>query len=242
MNSVPALAWCAFLCSALGYGMGCINPSYLIARARGFDIRQKGSGNAGASNAVITMGAGVGVASALFDIFKAFAAVQLAGAFFPTLTCAREIAGTACILGHIFPFYMHFRGGKGLASVAGVILATDWRVFLVILTLAVVAVLVIDYLFVVPVGVALLFPWVHAIMTGEYIGALVLCAASVAIIWRHRVNFRRVRTGTELRFSYLWRKEKELERIRSNVHYDGSAHLPEELEVPEEEHKSSLGS
>ena len=82
MNSVPALAWCVFLCSALGYGTGCINPSYLIARARGFDIRQKGSGNAGASNAVITMGAGVGVASALFDIFKAFAAVQLAGAFF----------------------------------------------------------------------------------------------------------------------------------------------------------------
>ena len=108
------------LCALLGYLLGCINPAYLIARARGFDIRSRGSGNAGASNAVITMGKAAGVFSAIIDIFKAWLAVCLATRYFTALSVggmpvAGEIAGVACILGHMFPFFMAFRGGKGFA-------------------------------------------------------------------------------------------------------------------------------
>ncbi len=98
------------LCALLGYLLGCINPAYLIARARGFDIRSRGSGNAGASNAVITMGKAAGVFSAIIDIFKAWLAVCLATRYFTALSVggipvAGEIAGVACMLGHMFPFY-----------------------------------------------------------------------------------------------------------------------------------------
>ena len=76
------------LCALLGYLLGCINPAYLIARARGFDIRSRGSGNAGASNAVITMGKAAGVFSAIIDIFKAWLAVCLATRYFTALSAA----------------------------------------------------------------------------------------------------------------------------------------------------------
>ena len=113
------------LCALLGYLLGCINPAYLIARARGFDIRSRGSGNAGASNAVITMGKAAGVFSAIIDIFKAWLAVCLATRYFTALSVggipvAGEIAGVACMLGHVFPIYFQFKGGKGAATSVGI--------------------------------------------------------------------------------------------------------------------------
>ena len=107
------------LCALLGYLLGCINPAYLIARARGFDIRSRGSGNAGASNAVITMGKAAGVFSAIIDIFKAWLAVCLATRYFTALSVggipvAGEIAGVACILGHMFPFSWLSAAAKAL--------------------------------------------------------------------------------------------------------------------------------
>ena len=148
----------SFLCILIGYGVGMINPSYLIARARGFDIRKSGSGNAGASNAVITMGKGVGIFSALFDIFKAFFVTVCAGALFPETICARELAGCACILGHIFPAVMGFRGGKGLACLGGLILALDWRLFLILLAGEMLLAFAVDYICVVPMTAAVIFP------------------------------------------------------------------------------------
>ena len=74
-----------FLCILLGYAVGCINPAYLIGKLRGFDIRRSGSGNAGASNALITMGKAAGVFSMLFDIAKAVFVTQLCAALFPLL-------------------------------------------------------------------------------------------------------------------------------------------------------------
>ncbi|MBQ4111933.1 MAG: glycerol-3-phosphate acyltransferase, partial [Clostridia bacterium] len=102
------------LCLLIGYVTGTINPSYIIARLRGFDIREKGSGNAGASNALILFGKVLGIGCALFDIAKAAFAIWLCGRLFPGLAYSLAITGVACILGHVFPFYMKFKGGKGL--------------------------------------------------------------------------------------------------------------------------------
>lgn len=213
---------CVVLCALLGYLLGCINPAYLCARARGFDIREQGSGNAGASNAVITMGKAVGVFSALFDIFKAWLAAWLSVRFFPELSVngtsvAGELAGVCCMLGHMFPVFMSFRGGKGLACMGGMILYLDWRLALVLLAGAILLVLLTDYICVVPLSVSVLFPIVYGLMTKCVAGALILCLAIPAVWYRHAVNIRRIFAGTEAHFSLLWNRENEIQRVGQNA-------------------------
>ena len=116
-------------CILIGYFIGVISPSYIMSKLRGFDIRDKGSHNAGASNVAMVLGKSMGAICAVIDIAKAFFAVWLAQTLMPHFALAFPVAGVACILGHIFPFYMNFKGGKGLACLGGIILAFDWRVF-----------------------------------------------------------------------------------------------------------------
>ena len=204
----------ALWCALLGYFVGCINPAYMISKIKGFDIRKRGSGNAGASNAVITMGKRVGILIALFDIVKAFAVVRVSMLLFPTFVLAMPITGAACILGHIFPVFMGFRGGKGLACLGGVILAFHEVTFLIMLLSELVLVLIVDYICVVPITASIIFPIVYAKMTGEYIGALVLGGISVIMILKHIENLKRIRNGMEMHFSYLWKKNREIERLQ----------------------------
>ena len=98
----------------LGYLLGCSSMAYYIGKIQKTDIRTAGSGNLGASNTTVLFGWGAGVAVALHDIGKAILAVLAAKWLFPGLEYAGAAAGVACVLGHIFPFYLGFRGGKGL--------------------------------------------------------------------------------------------------------------------------------
>ena len=205
-----------FLCILISYLIGTINPSYILARIRGFDIRTDGSRNAGASNAYLTMGASVGMFCAIFDVFKAYAVVRLADSIFPSLPYAGLIAGVCCILGHIFPIWIGFRGGKGFACLSGVVLAQDPMVFLFLLLAEVVLVAITDYICVVPMTVSVAFPVIQIIQTGTVIGALIFLPATVAIIYRHLENLKRIRLGVEAHFSYLWRKNEEKERLQKN--------------------------
>lgn len=204
-------------CALIGYLIGGINPAYLIARIAGFDIRERGSGNAGASNATITMGKKVGVVCAIFDIFKACAAIYLAELLFPAFVYVREVTGVACILGHIFPVYMRFRGGKGLASLGGVVLMFDYRVFLILLAVEAVILLVTDYICMVPMTACVLFPVIYGIMSHRLIGTMILLSAAIPMEIRHIENIRRIRNGTELHFSYLWKGKKEIDRVSERI-------------------------
>lgn len=202
------------ICFFMGYLVGTINPSYIISRIKGFDIRAKGSHNAGASNAVILLGKSIGILCALFDILKTVAVIALTTYLCPDYLYAFVLTGSACILGHIFPFYMDFRGGKGLACLGGMILSYNRRVFLVFLAAELVIVLVSNYICFVPVTASCAFSVVYAFMTRDWIGTLILTAVFVIIVFRHTENFRRIRAGTEMRISYLWNKEAELARLR----------------------------
>lgn len=204
------------LCILIGYLIGSINPSYIISKLRGGDIREKGSGNAGASNALIVYGKLIGVFCALFDIAKAFFAVWLMQSMFPELPLAFAITAVASILGHIFPFYMKFRGGKGLASLGGVVLAYNWLVFLIMLVGAIIMGLITNYICFIPMTAAVVFPIVYGVMRKDLIGALILYIAAVVILFKHRQNIKRIRNGTEVRLSYLWNKDKEIERVKKN--------------------------
>ncbi len=215
-------------CTLIGYLIGAFNPAYLLAKIRGFDIRKKGSRNAGASNALIVFGKVWGAVCAVLDIAKAYVSIWVAELALPNFTHAFAVTGVACILGHIFPFYMKFKGGKGLACLAGMVLRFDWRVFLIMLAGAVCLVLVSDYICLVPVCGSLIFPAVYGIMRADLIGALILMLVGAVVFVKHIPNFRRIRVGTEMHISYLWRPEAELARMRHSLTENG-VEIDEEL-------------
>lgn len=182
----------------LGYFFGCISPAYWVARLRGFDIRSQGTGNAGASNTAILMGWRFGILVAATDIGKAVAAVLTAQALFPHQAGVGLLAGAACVLGHIFPFYLNFRGGKGFASYMGMILAFNWRVGLIMVGLAVVITLLSDYIVLATLTTVVSFPIYVLVTASHHLPLLVLGAASVVIILKHLVNLRRIARGEEI--------------------------------------------
>jgi glycerol-3-phosphate acyltransferase PlsY len=205
------------ICILMGYLVGTVNPSYIISKIKGFDIRKKGSGNAGASNAVLVLGRFIGVACALLDILKATFVIWLAKLLFHALTHTFAVTGIACIVGHIFPFYMRFRGGKGLACLGGTVLAFDWRVFLIMLASEILVAILTNYICFVPVTAGLVFPIVYGVMTHDVIGAVILLLGGLLITWKHKDNFKRIRQGTEVHLSYLWNKNKEIERVQEKL-------------------------
>ena len=212
--------WYMIACVLSGYLVGGINPAYIIGRLKGFDIRARGSGNAGASNAVIVMGKGVGVFSAVFDIAKAFLCVKIAEMVFPQWKLAKVLCGSACILGHIFPPLMRFKGGKGLACLGGVILALDWLMFAVLLAVELIVVLVVDYICVVPITASAAYPFIYLLRGGTVAGALVLGVVAVVIFAKHIENLHRIKEGKEAHFSFLWNRDAELARLQRKENED----------------------
>jgi glycerol-3-phosphate acyltransferase PlsY len=206
----------AISCILLGYLIGCINPAYIVGKRKGFDIRKRGSGNAGASNAVIVMGKKAGVLSALFDIFKAVLVVSLATKLFADLVYAKILAGVSCIVGHIFPASMGFRGGKGLACLGGLILAYDWKIFLIRLLAELLIAFAVDYICVVPITASLAFPVIYAVQSKEPIGTFILLGCAVVILFKHMENLQRIRNGSEAHFSFLWKRDEEIARLTEN--------------------------
>lgn len=221
--------WKIILCFLFGYLLGGINPAYIFGRLRGIDIRKDGSKNAGASNAVILLGKAIGIFSALFDIAKAWASFFFAPMIFAGLPLAAEIAGIAAIIGHIFPVYMKFRGGKGTACLGGVLLAIDWRLLLILLAIEILVTVTTDYLCMMPITAAFVIPVLYGLLgsdganwllaaNGGWRGAAVLSIAMAVILIVNIKNIKRMIWGTEMHFSYAWSKNKqaEIDRIRAN--------------------------
>ena len=195
-----------------GYAVGCINLSFFLAKMKGYDIREHGSGNAGASNLIITMGKGIGMLVALIDVLKAFFIVKLLMYLFSESLTAGFICATFVVLGNIFPFYMGFKGGKGFASMGGSVLALNVKLFVVLLIIVIVIVFVSDYICFGPIFTSVAFPVSCGVIYDSYVPCIFFLA-SAAIIYRHSENLQRIRQGKELRFSFLWNRHKEVERL-----------------------------
>ena len=211
--SLSTAAFSILVCALVGYLFGCLNPATVVGRIKGYDPKQSGSGNPGASNTVIMAGKTAGLAVALFDILKAAAACKLAQTLFPELRAAYPVAGSACILGHIYPVTLRFQGGKGLACLGGVILAYDPRTLLFLLTCALLLGLTCHYVCIVTTTMSALWPVFFGCATQYWLGATILAIPFVPILLRHLENFRRIRSGEELRLSFLWNRKGELSRI-----------------------------
>ena len=182
----------------MGYLFGCSNLAFFLGKSKGFDIRSHGSNNAGASNATVTMGLKIGILVGLHDVLKSFAAAFLAVALFPAVPGAAAVAGAAAVIGHIFPFYLRFQGGKGFASFLGLTLALDWRFFLAILVIVALITLISDYIALGTLTTIISFP-IYLVI--RHVGILIIaavCVASLVILCKHLVNIKRMVTGEEI--------------------------------------------
>ena len=195
------------ICGVAGYFIGCINAAYLLGKTKGFDIRSKGSNNPGASNAAITMGIKAGVVVGAWDILKAVIAVFVAKLLFPDDALIGTVAGVSCILGHMFPIFMGFKGGKGFASFMGMMLVSNWKAFLVIGVIAVLITVITDYIALATLAAAISYPLYIIYSTGEYLIPMVIAIASLAMVFKHLINLKRIVQGNEIGLSSLWKKK-----------------------------------
>jgi glycerol-3-phosphate acyltransferase PlsY len=197
----------------LGYLLGSIPFGYLLVRATGGgDIRFKGSGNIGATNVARTSGWSVGIATLLLDAAKGFLAARLTEHFSGGNVRFMMYAGLAAILGHIFPVWLRFEGGKGVATALGVFLAVCWPALaadvLLFLLVAVfwryVSLASISAAAALPLLVYVLYAPGHAPPTAISLSTLV---AAVMVIVKHRDNIERLLAGTEPRFEMSRKKQ-----------------------------------
>lgn len=206
-----------FITALIGYLIGNINPAYYLGKKHGHDVKKEGSCNAGASNVVLLMGKKAGLITAIIDIAKAYAAAMLASIIFPNYGAAREMAAVFCILGHIFPVTMGFKGGKGLACIGGGLLAYDKKFFAIIFAMEVIFALVTDYICVVPISAAVVIPVLYIYNSGDLLVSIFMCITAVVIIFKHLENLQRMFRGMEVRISYLWNREEEVSRVKENT-------------------------
>ena len=193
IRTLSALA----LSALIGYLLGCSNMALYLSRLKGVDLRSGGSGNLGASNALVMMGWWAGILTAVHDIGKAVLAVVLVRHLFEGLPLVGAVAGVACVLGHMYPFYLHFRGGKGFASYLGMTLALNWKLALVILLAVALITLISDYIVLGTVTTVIAVP-AYLGCTQSWILAAILCIGSGVILWKHRENFVRLAKGEEI--------------------------------------------
>ncbi len=186
--------------AVIGYVFGSVNMANIIAKSRGVNIKAVGSNNAGASNVFISVGKVYGVAVGIFDILKAFSAAEIVLLLFGGNREIAVIAGVMAVVGHIFPFWMRFNGGKGLAPFMGVVLFYDWKLFLIWAVLIAAIVLILDYISIGALSVTVFMPLYTIIFKREYFVAAFFICIAVLMWYRHKENIIRLLNGTEIGF------------------------------------------
>lgn len=197
-------------CLALGYAFGLFQTGYIYGKFKHVDLRKYGSGNSGTTNALRVMGWKAGLIVFIGDFVKTVIPCVLVR----FLTASEDMnyllilyTALGAILGHNFPFYMGFKGGKGIAATAGLLVSFDWRITLLCLVIFVAAVAITRYVSLgsILVVTAFFICTVYWGLRGDYhvgesylyeffgVAAVIMCMA----IWRHRANIVRLLHGTE---------------------------------------------
>ena len=199
------------ICLVMGYVFGLFQTGYLYGKYKGIDIRQHGSGNSGSTNALRVMGVRAGLIVFLGDFFKTVIPCFLVRILFGSQPDYLYVwilyAGFGVILGHNFPFYLNFKGGKGIAATAGIVTSLDWRLMLLCLAAFVLVVAVTRYVSLGSLIVStILVVWnvvmgqmgayeLSAAARPEFYGISAVIAAMA--FWRHRANIVRLEQGKE---------------------------------------------
>jgi len=189
MNSV--------MCLSLGYFLGTLSPSALLSKLKNIDLRKNGSGNLGATNTLVVMGFRYGLFVLIFDFLKTMFANRLARLLFPQLYFAGLLAMCGAVIGHIFPFYLKFQGGKGVACLAAMIMTFDFGLFVLLLAIGITMMFALNYGVYVPVAVAAVFPLFVLWKTGSGAMWLLTAVTGALIIYKHKENFHKIKAGEE---------------------------------------------
>lgn len=187
------------VCILIGYLLGSISLAALFSKLTNVNLRKSGTGNLGATNVFLILGKSYGVFVMLFDIAKAFAAAKIAQHIVPDLEYAGMLAGLGAVIGHIFPFYMKFKGGKGLAAFGGMILASDPMIFLILLVIGLILMLIFNYSVAMPMSAAVLFPILLWSRSKSIMCLLLSIAAGALIAVKHAGNITKARQGTDVK-------------------------------------------
>ena len=198
------------ICLCIGYCIGCIETAYVVGRIWQVDLRQHGSGNLGTTNALRVLGKKAGALVFIGDIMKSVIAFVICRAIFGS-NLAGVYGSVGAVLGHNYPFYLKFKGGKGILVGATMIAVFDWRVFCVAIAAFIVLVAITKWVSLgsivgsclVPV-MTLYFHWGEDMLLPMMI---ILVAMVTAVVYMHRSNIVRIAHGEENKFSLHSKKE-----------------------------------
>ena len=197
----------------IAYLIGSINFSVIISKkVAGFDVREKGSGNAGSTNMLRSVGKGAAALTLLCDILKGVVAILIAIGIGNIVKDADkgllvQIAGVAVVLGHTFPIFFGFKGGKGVATSLGILLMTNWQIGLICLVFALVLMVLTQMVSLGSCAAAVLFPVLTLFIKEHYIvaegGNYFIYSVILAgiVLYNHRSNIKRMLNGTENKLS-----------------------------------------
>ncbi len=200
------------LVAIIAYAIGSVNFSIIFSKKfAGFDVREKGSGNAGTTNMLRSAGKGLAALTLICDILKGVVAILLALgigkiANDSTPEILVQIAGIFAVIGHTFPVYFGFRGGKGVATALGILLLTNWQIGLICLVFAIVVMALTRMVSLGSIMAAILFPVLtifiseHYIVEGNYVIFGILMA--IIVVFNHRANLKRIYKGEENKLSF----------------------------------------
>lgn len=209
----------------ISYLIGSINFSIIISKKMaGFDVREKGSGNAGTTNVLRSVGKKAALLTLICDVLKGVVPVLIAiligkivNAFGMEIRIdyLAEVAGIATIIGHTFPIFFGFKGGKGVASSLGLLLIINWQVGLICLVFALLIMIATRMVSAGSVTAAILFPVLiifgvgsqYFIIPGNYI--IFSIALALIVIFNHRSNIKRILSGTENKLSFKNKVEEK---------------------------------
>lgn len=200
------------LSALIGYALGSISFSVIFSKKiAGFDLREKGSGNAGSTNALRTAGKKVAILTLICDILKGIVAILLAILIgnifkFENVDILVQISAVAAILGHTFPIFFGFKGGKGVATSLGVLLLVNWKIGLICLIFALILMAITKIVSVGSIAAAILFPVLvlfigdSFIVEGNYFIFSIILA--LLVVFNHRSNIKKLANGTENKLSF----------------------------------------
>ena len=200
------------LVAIIAYAIGSVNFSIIFSKKfAGFDVREKGSGNAGTTNMLRSVGKGAAALTLICDILKGVGAVLVAFIIgkvskHTSPEILIQIAGFFAVVGHTFPVYFGFKGGKGVATALGILLLTNWQIGLICLVFAILVMALTRMVSLGSVMAAVLFPVLTMFITENYLvnGKYVVfgIAMAVLVIFNHRSNLKRIYKGEENRLSF----------------------------------------
>ena len=192
---------CAYLIGSIPSGLWIGKAFYKT------DIREHGSGNLGATNTFRILGKKAGIIVTVMDVLKGTAAVLLPPIpYFQDSSIHPLLLGAIAVVGHMFPIFASFRGGKAVATSAGVLLGYTWPLFVILVIVFLISLKItkmVSLTSMIASLIALIYSIIYGVVTGEWALCILVAVLSTFIIYRHRANIQRIKNGTEPKVTWI---------------------------------------